>query len=88
MEILFVLGFFVMLMVTGVSLLGVLAALLVATALMMVGGLFVFVIKLLPWLLLALAAVWLYRTFAGDDRTRAQRKLRRKISRLDRRRGY
>ena len=88
MEILFVLGFFVMLMVTGVSLLGILAALLVATVLMMVGGLFVFVIKLLPWLLLALAAVWLYRTFAGDDRARAQRKLRRKISRLDRRRGY
>ena len=88
MEILFVLGFFVMLMVTGVSLLGVLAALLVATVLMMVGGLFVFVIKLLPWLLLALAAVWLYRTFTGDDRARAQRKLRRKISRLDRRRGY
>ncbi|MBA2814097.1 envelope stress response protein PspG [Candidatus Pantoea persica] len=88
MEILFFLSFFVMLMVTGVSLLGVLAALLVATALMMVGGLFVFIIKLLPWLLLALAAVWLYRTVAGDDRVRAQRKLRCKISRLDRRRGY
>lgn len=39
MEILFVLGFFLMLLVTGVSLLGVLAALVVATAVMFIGGL-------------------------------------------------
>lgn len=32
LELLFVLGFFLMLMVTGVSLLGILAALVVATA--------------------------------------------------------
>jgi len=38
-EILFVLGFFLMLLVTGVSLLGVLAALVVATAVMFIGGL-------------------------------------------------
>ena len=50
MEILFVLGFFLMLLVTGVSLLGVLAALVVATAVMFIGGLFALVIKLLPWL--------------------------------------
>lgn len=61
MEILFVLGFFVMLLMTGVSVLGILAALVVATALMMVGGLFAIVIKMLPWLLLAVAAVWIYR---------------------------
>lgn len=34
LELLFVLGFFLMLMVTGVSLLGILAALVVATAVM------------------------------------------------------
>lgn len=62
LEILFVLGFFVMLLVTGVSLLGILAALAVATALMFVGGLFAIMFKVLPWLLLAVAIVWLVRT--------------------------
>lgn len=53
LELLFVIGFFIMLMVTGVSLLGVLVALVVATAVMFLGGLFALMIKLLPWLLLA-----------------------------------
>ena len=60
-ELLFVIGFFVMLLVTGVSLLGIIAALFVATALMFVGGLFVLMFKLLPWLLLAIAVVWVIR---------------------------
>ncbi|AKP33346.1 envelope stress response protein PspG [Yersinia aleksiciae] len=61
-EILFVIGFFIMLMVTGISLLGIFAALLVAAAFMMVGGLFVMMIKLLPWLVLAVVVVWLWRS--------------------------
>ena len=61
LELLFVIGFFVMLLVTGVSLLGIRAAIVVATALMFVGGLFALMIKLLPWLLLAVAAVWIIR---------------------------
>lgn len=61
LELLFVIGFFVMLLVTGVSLLGIIAAIVVATALMFVGGLFALMIKLLPWLLLAVAAVWVIR---------------------------
>ncbi|ABP58943.1 envelope stress response protein PspG [Enterobacter sp. 638] len=61
LELLFVIGFFVMLMVTGISLLGIIAALFVATALMFVGGLFALMIKLLPWLLLAIAVVWVIR---------------------------
>lgn len=60
-ELLFVIGFFVMLLVTGVSLLGIIAALFVATALMFVGGLFALMFKLLPWLLLAVAVVWMIR---------------------------
>ena len=84
MEILFVLGFFLMLLLTGVSLLGVLAALVVATLVMFVGGLFALVIKVLPWLVLAVIAVWLDRAFFGDSDERARRKLRRKINRLDR----
>ena len=58
LELLFVIGFFVMLLVTGVSLLGIIAAIVVATALMFVGGLFALMIKLLPWLLLAVVVVW------------------------------
>lgn len=84
MEILFVLGFFLMLLLTGVSLLGVLAALVVATIVMFVGGLFAIVIKVLPWLVLGVIAVWLHRALFGDSEARARRKLRRKISRLDR----
>ena len=84
MEILFVLGFFLTLMLTGVSLIGVLAALVVATIVMFVGGLFAIVIKVLPWLVLAVIAVWLHRAFFGDSDARARRKLRRKINRLDR----
>ncbi len=55
------LGFFLMLMVTGVSLLGILAALVVATAVMFLGGMFALMIKLLPWLLLAVAVVWVIK---------------------------
>ncbi|CNJ14089.1 MULTISPECIES: envelope stress response protein PspG [Yersinia] len=61
-EILFVIGFFIMLMVTGVSLLGIFAALMVAAAFMMLGGLFVMMIKLLPWLILAVVIVWIWRS--------------------------
>ncbi|QGU89269.1 envelope stress response protein PspG [Erwinia sorbitola] len=71
LEILFVIGFFMMLLLTGISLLGIIAALLVATVVMVVGGLFAVVIKLLPWLLLAVVAVWLYRAFrksSADDK--------------------
>ena len=62
LELFFLVGFVVMLMVTGISLLGVFAALLVAAAFMLIGGLFAMVIKLLPWLILAVVAVWIYRS--------------------------
>lgn len=84
MEILFVLGFFLMLLLTGVSLLGVIAALVVATVLMFVGGLFALVIKLLPWLVLAVASVWIYRTFFANKEAYSLARLKRKINRLDR----
>lgn len=61
LELLFIIGFFIMLLVTGISLFGILAALVVATAVMFVGGLFALMIKLLPWLLLAVAVVWVVR---------------------------
>ncbi|WLS78605.1 envelope stress response protein PspG [Erwinia pyri] len=63
MEILFVLGFFLMLLLTGISLLGIVAALVVATFVMLFGGMLVIVIKMLPWLALAVVAVWIYRAY-------------------------
>ena len=67
LELLFVIGFFVMLLVTGVSLLGIIAAIVVATALMFVGGLFAMMIKLLPWLLLAVVVVWIIRALKSPN---------------------
>ncbi|HBR1429430.1 TPA: envelope stress response protein PspG [Klebsiella quasipneumoniae subsp. similipneumoniae] len=67
LELLFVIGFFVILLVTGVSLLGIIAAIVVATALMFVGGLFALMIKLLPWLLLAVVVVWVIRALKTPE---------------------
>ena len=72
LELLFVIGFFIMLMVTGVSLLGILA-LVVATVVMFVGGLFALTIKLLPWLLLAIAVVWAIRAIKSPKLPTYQR---------------
>ena len=73
LELLFVIGFFVMLLVTGISLLGIIAAIVVATALMFVGGLFALMIKLLPWLLLAIAVVWIIRAIKSPKLPTYQR---------------
>lgn len=73
LELLFIIGFFVMLLVTGVSLLGILAAIVVATVVMFIGGLFALTLKLLPWLLLAVAAVWVIRAINAPKVTRYQR---------------
>ena len=40
---------------------GIIAALIVATAFMFLGGMLALMIKLLPWLLLAVAVVWVIR---------------------------
>ena len=73
LELLFVIGFFVMLLVTGISLLGIIAAIVVATALMFVGGLFALMIKLLPWLLLAVVVVWVIRAIKSPTESRYRR---------------
>ncbi|EDI9968664.1 envelope stress response protein PspG [Salmonella enterica] len=79
LELLFVLGFFLMLMVTGVYLLGILAALVVATAVMFLGGMFALMIKLLPWLLLAVAVavVWVIKAVKTPKIPQYQRNNRR-----------
>ncbi|ENC9773088.1 TPA: envelope stress response protein PspG [Citrobacter koseri] len=77
LELLFVMGFFIMLMASGVSLLGILAALMVATAVMFLGGMFALVIKLLPWLLLAVAVVWVIKAVKTPKIPQYQRNNRR-----------
>lgn len=77
LELLFVIGFFIMLMVTGISLLGILAALMVATAVMFLGGMFALMIKLLPWLLLAVAVVWVIKAINAPKIPQYQRNNRR-----------
>ncbi len=74
LEVLFVLGFFFMLLLTGISLLGMIAALVVAFAVMMLGGFLAIVIKMLPWLILAVAAVWIYRAIKQPDKLRYKRR--------------
>ncbi|MGK9173585.1 envelope stress response protein PspG [Yokenella regensburgei] len=76
LELLFVIVFFIVLLATGVSVLGILAAILVATALMFVGGLFAMMIKLLPWLLLAVAVVWVIRAVKAPKVPQYQRNKR------------
>ena len=66
-------GFFVMLMMTGISLLGILAAIVVATVVMFIGGLFALTLKLLPWLLLAIAVVWVIRAIKSPKLPTYQR---------------
>ncbi|MCT7456059.1 envelope stress response protein PspG [Escherichia coli] len=73
LELLFVIGFFVMLMVTGVSLLGIIAALVVATAIMFLGGMLALMIKLLPWLLLAIAVAWVIMAIKAPKVPKYQR---------------
>ncbi|HGE6881809.1 TPA: envelope stress response protein PspG [Citrobacter amalonaticus] len=73
LELLFVIGFFIMLMVTGVSLLGILAALVVAAFVMFLGGMFALMINLLPWLLLAVAVVWVIKAIKSPKIPQYQR---------------
>ncbi|AXF77917.1 envelope stress response protein PspG [Erwinia tracheiphila] len=63
MEFLFVMGFFAMLLLMGITLPAIIAALIVATALMVVGGMLTFVIKIFPYLLLAVVLVGVYRHY-------------------------
>jgi len=58
--------------------------LIVATVLMFLGGLLAIVIKLLPWLVLAVVVVWLYRAFTTPSGEIKLNKLKRKISKLER----
>ena len=85
MELLFVAGFFVMLLLTGVSVIGVLAALLVGTVGMLLSGFLFIALKLLPWLLLAVAIAWVWQTFGRSRPVRtANRRFDKTMSKINR----
>ncbi|MCS5947506.1 envelope stress response protein PspG [Klebsiella pneumoniae subsp. pneumoniae] len=67
LELLFVIGFLSCCWSPAYRCWGIIAAIVVATALMFVGGLFALMIKLLPWLLLAVAAVWVIRALKSPN---------------------
>ncbi|UCQ54072.1 envelope stress response protein PspG [Edwardsiella tarda] len=70
-EVMMFLGFFVLMLLAGISLLGVIVVLVVFSILFwLFGGLFVLAIKVLPWLALILVAVWLYRAWQKPQQSR------------------
>ncbi|AHF73587.1 Putative exported protein precursor [Candidatus Sodalis pierantonius str. SOPE] len=69
LELFFVIDFFLMLLLTGISVLGVLE---VGSLAMLFAGLFVTAVKLLPWLLVALAAAWLWRAIKKPSPPRSR----------------
>lgn len=60
-EFLFLLAFAVVLVLTGVSMVGMAFAVLAGFLVMAVAGMLGVMFKLLPWLLLIAVVVWLYR---------------------------
>lgn len=60
-EFLFLVAFALVLLFTGVSLVGMAAAVFVGFVVMAVVGMLGVVLKLLPWLVLIAVGVWLYR---------------------------
>lgn len=51
----------------------IIAALVVATAIMFLGGMLALMIKLLPWLLLAIAVVWVIKAIKAPKVPKYQR---------------
>ena len=69
-EMFFVIGFFLVLLLTGISLIGVVAASMVGFIVMMIAGVLVMAVKLLPWLFLAVIVAWIWRAINPPRLTR------------------
>ena len=69
-EFLFLLAFAVVLVLTGVSMVGVLLAVAAGFVVMAVVGMVGVMVKLLPWLLVIAVGVWLYRERKAEQRHR------------------
>ncbi len=66
-EFLFVLAFAAVLFITGISIVGMLAAMVVGFAIMALAGMIGIVFKLLPWLLVVGVVIWLVRDKAPQN---------------------
>ncbi|MGL6118129.1 envelope stress response protein PspG [Plesiomonas sp.] len=62
LELFFVLGFFAVLLMTGLSLLGAIVALIAGFVVMLLAGMLAVAFKVLPWLIVAVIVVWFIRT--------------------------
>ncbi|ELR63378.1 hypothetical protein C942_03820 [Photobacterium marinum] len=67
-EFLFLLAFAFVLVFTGVSIVGMLFAVLIGFVVMALAGMIGMMFKLLPWLILIAVAVWLYKDRKGEQR--------------------
>ncbi|MDD1793808.1 envelope stress response protein PspG [Enterovibrio sp. ZSDZ42] len=65
-EFLFLVGFTIALLATGISFIGVIAAMVVGFVVMALAGMIGLVFKMLPWILLIAVVIWLLK---GRDKT-------------------
>lgn len=68
-EFLFLVGFTVALLATGISVLGIIAAFAIGFVVMALAGMIGLVFKLLPWIILIAVVVWLVK---GRDKSAQQ----------------
>ncbi len=68
LELIFILVFAATLLVTGVTLMSVLAATGIALVVMFLLGLVGTVLKLLPWLIVIAVGVWFFKNFVSQPR--------------------
>lgn len=60
-DLLFLLAFTLVLFVTGISVLGIISAMIVGFVVMALAGMIGLVFKLLPWIILIAVVIWLFR---------------------------
>jgi phage shock protein G len=77
-EFLFLIAFSLVLVFTGVSMIGVLLAVAAGFAIMAVAGMIGIVFKLLPWIALIAVVVWFYREKKADKSHRESSTYRRR----------
>lgn len=70
MSVFFVIVFALVLLFSGISFGAIVLALVLGTVAMLLAGFVSLVFKLLPWLLLAMLGVWLWRTYQKQQAMR------------------
>jgi phage shock protein G len=68
-ELIFILVFFATLLVTGVTLFTVFAAVAFSMVVMLLLGMVGAAIKLIPWLIVIAIGVWFFKTYVAQPRT-------------------